>query len=71
MADSGWKEYFVNTKDKPPRALLVTALAYVNNRDAAIDLGSGALNDSMFLLKEGFKKVVANLGLNYSCQHYV
>lgn len=59
MTDGGWKKYFQNTKDKPPRALLVEALTYVHDRDAAIDLGSGALNDSLFLLKEGFRKVVA------------
>lgn len=59
MIDTGWKEYFENTKDKPPRALLLKALEYVSNRDAAIDLGSGALNDSIFLLKEDFKKVIA------------
>jgi len=59
MSDSGWKEYFERTRDKLPRPLLVKALAYVSSRDAAIDLGSGALNDSIFLLKEGFRKVVA------------
>jgi tellurite methyltransferase len=59
IQNNGWKEYFENTKNKPPRALLVKALEYIGNRDSAIDLGSGALNDSMFLLKEGFKKVVA------------
>lgn len=59
MADTGWKEYFENTKGKPTRTLLVKALEYVENRDAAIDLGSSALNDSIFLLKEGFNKVIA------------
>ena len=59
MTDTGWKGYFENTKDKPPRSLLVKALEYVSNRDTAIDLGSGALNDSIFLLKEGFRKVIA------------
>lgn len=35
------------------------AIEYVSNRDSAIDLGSEALNDSVFLLKEGFKRVIA------------
>jgi tellurite methyltransferase len=59
MSDSGWSEYFNNTKDKPARPLLVKALPYVEHREVAIDLGSGALNDSIFLLREGFRKVIA------------
>lgn len=59
MSDNGWKEYFNNTKDKPARPLLVKALPYVEHRELAIDLGSGALNDSIFLLREGFRKVIA------------
>src|ERR1700733_3592381 len=54
-----WKDYFENTKGKPPRPLLVTALGFVKNREEALDLGSGALNDSAYLISEGFKHVTA------------
>lgn len=56
---SDWKKYFEQTKNKPPRSLLVEALPYVKNRKRALDLGSGALNDSIYLLKEGFEEVTA------------
>ena len=59
MSDSVWREYFNNTKDKPVRPLLLKAIPYVKHREVAIDLGSGALNDSKFLLGEGFKRVIA------------
>ncbi len=54
-----WEKYFQNTKGKPPRPLLVEALAFVKNKDTALDFGSGALNESKFLLKEGFNHVFA------------
>ena len=54
-----WKDYFQNTKNKPPRPLLVKALSYVKNKNKCLDLGSGALNDSVYLISEGFKHVTA------------
>jgi tellurite methyltransferase len=54
-----WQEYYRNTKEKPPSGLLVRALEFIRKRDAALDLGSGALSDSRFLLKEHFLSVVA------------
>lgn len=54
-----WKEYFENTKDNPPRPLLVKALAFVRQKDNALDLGAGALNDSKYLLSQGFKNIIA------------
>ena len=54
-----WKIYFENTKNQPPRPLLVKALSFVKEKGLALDLGSGALNDSIYLLNEGFKHVVA------------
>lgn len=54
-----WKGYCSLTKNRPPRPLVVEALKYVNNKNICLDIGAGALNDSRFLLEEGFKKVVA------------
>ena len=56
---ANWLQYIDKTKHKPPRPLLVSALEYVNGKEAALDLGAGALNDSRYLLKFGFKKVTA------------
>lgn len=54
-----WQDYYKNTKDIPPRKLLVKAVEFVESRDAAIDLGASALNDAHYLLEQGFKKVIA------------
>ncbi len=59
MSDSTWQNYFEKTKSKPPRPLLVKALPFVKERRKALDLGSGALNDTVFLLKQGFEHVTA------------
>lgn len=53
--ESSWKNYHENTSgDYPPRPFLAKALNYVTNKEEALDLGAGALNDCKFLLKEGF-----------------
>ena len=54
-----WKGYINTTKNKPPRQLLVRALKNIKNTETALDLGAGALNDSKYLLKQGFKRVIA------------
>lgn len=54
-----WAGYINTTKNKLPRQLLVQALEYTKNREVALDLGAGALNESKYLLKSGFKKVIA------------
>lgn len=59
MSESIWKNYFEDTKDYPPRPLLVKTLPYVKERGEALDIGSGALNESRFLLSEGFDRVTA------------
>ncbi len=59
MTQQTWTEYFEQTKNKPPRSLLVEALKYDLKRDEAIDLGSGALNDVKYLLDQNFKHVAA------------
>jgi len=54
-----WKDYFENTKNNPPRPLLVKALESVNKKNEALDFGSGALNDSKYFLLQNFKHVTA------------
>lgn len=50
-----WKSYFKSTKNNPPNKLLVLANAvpYVNGKKA-LDLGAGTLNDSKYLVEQGF-----------------
>lgn len=57
--DSAWPEYYKNTEGKPPRPLLLKALPYVQEKLEALDIGSGALNESIYLLSNGFKHVTA------------
>jgi len=59
MSDHNWEEYVVKTKDKKPRPFLVKAAALVKNRNEALDLGSGALNDVRYFVTLGFKHVTA------------
>lgn len=54
-----WGEYFENTKDHPPRELLKMALPFVKERNEALDLGAGALNDARYLVGEGFRHITA------------
>jgi len=56
------KTYSERTKGRPPRELLVKAVAYVRQKDQALDLGPGALNDASFLLEQGFQTVAVNKG---------
>jgi len=59
MTDNTWLDYVEKTKSKPPRPLLVKALQFLERRDIALDLGAGALNDSIYLLSEKFVHVTA------------
>jgi hypothetical protein len=56
---NSWIQYYQNTKNRPPSLSLVRALNYVEKKDAALDLGSGALNESLYLVDRGYGKVVA------------
>ncbi len=57
--DNRWKTYFENTKDSKPRRLLVEAIGHVKEKNEALDLGSGALNDVRYLVSLGFKHITA------------
>ena len=59
MTETTWKEYVEQTKNGKPRPLLVKAVGLVDNKNEALDLGSGALNDVRYLVLEGFKHVTA------------
>jgi SAM-dependent methyltransferase len=56
---SPWSTYHERTKEAPPSKSLVEAIALVSEKDAALDVGAGALKDSKYLLQEGFDMVVA------------
>lgn len=53
-----WQTYHENTKERPPRESLQRALALVEERNTALDLGAGALTDTKYLIQEGFEKIV-------------
>ena len=57
--NEGWSSYFEATKGRPPQRLLMEGANYVPSKGAALDLGSGALQDTIFLLKIGFGHVIA------------
>lgn len=56
---SDWQKYYLLTKDRLPSTLLVKALSHVGKKEAVLDLGGGALKDSKFLIRKGFKEVIA------------
>ena len=56
---SKWVEYQNRVAGGKPRSLLVEALSYVEKRDAALDLGAGALTDAQLLLDQDFTEVIA------------
>lgn len=51
--------FYEKTKNGPPRPLLVEAIPYVRHKVSALDLGAGALSDSVYLLEQGFDHVTA------------
>jgi len=58
MTNKDWSDYYKATKTKPPRPLLVKVLEYVPDKGKAIDIGGGALNDTRYLLDQGFDVTV-------------
>ena len=57
--DDGWKDYYQKIKGRPPRQLLLDALACFNNdleedRRFAIDLGCGDGTETALLLERGW-----------------
>ena len=54
-----WNTYSERTKERPPQELTVKAVQYAHAKDRALDLGPGALNETAYLLDQGFKSVIA------------
>lgn len=54
-----WDEYLNKTKKSNPRPLLVEALKYVKKPGKALDLGCGAMNDTIKIFNADFKHVDA------------
>lgn len=52
--DLEWNGFIKNTKNKSPRQLTEKAVSWVENKNLALDIGAGALNDTKYLLKNGF-----------------
>jgi|CXWK01.1.fsa_nt_gi SAM-dependent methyltransferase len=59
MSENSWEKYVERTRDKKPRPLLVRAVALVADKNEALDLGSGALNDVRYLVTSNFRHVTA------------
>ncbi|MDB5266579.1 MAG: class SAM-dependent methyltransferase [Parcubacteria group bacterium] len=59
MSEHNWEQYYEQTKETPPRPSLVNAVELVQDKHEALDLGSGALNDTRYLLSVGFEHVTA------------
>lgn len=56
---SKWKQYFKKHTKRKPREQLVRAISFCKNKETALDLGAGTLIESRFLIKKGFKYIVA------------
>jgi tellurite methyltransferase len=54
-----WEEYYKRHSKRKPREQLVRAISYCHKKNEALDLGSGNLIESKFLVENGFKNVVA------------
>lgn len=54
-----WEIYYDKHRTRPVRPLLQRAVFLCEQRDSALDLGAGTLNETAFLLGSGFKRVVA------------
>ena len=55
-----WQEYYQNTQNRPPSKLLVEAVGFLDSKHKALDLGSGSLVDSKYLLSLGFDVVAVD-----------
>ncbi len=53
-----WSDYYLATKAIPPDELVVKAMDFVAQKNKAIDIGGGALKDSLYLLEQGFEVTV-------------
>jgi SAM-dependent methyltransferase len=54
-AKSAWSDYCKRTSNRPPRPFLLRALGYFDTPGFAIDLGCGAGNETLELLRRGWR----------------
>lgn len=59
--DLDWSSFIKETKNRSPRQITRTALPWVKNKGRALDIGGGALNDTKYLLENGFNVVLQQL----------
>jgi tellurite methyltransferase len=59
MNEGLFKKFINITKNKRTSPLLVKSINLLTNKEIALDLGAGALNDSIYLVKKGFQSVIA------------
>lgn len=56
---STWDTYYKKHTARKPREQLVRAVSFCKEKEYALDLGAGTLIESVFLLENDFKKVIA------------
>ncbi len=56
-----WVDFIKGTKNISPRQITKNALYWVKNKGHALDIGAGALNDTKYLLENGFKVDVVDI----------
>lgn len=56
-ATSPWGTYYERTKHLPPQESLIEAEELVIQKDAALDIGGGALRDTRHILAQGWKQI--------------
>ena len=49
-----WEDFYKFTKGRPPWPLLVNAVSLLPHKGRALELGSGAGRDTVYLLEQGF-----------------
>lgn len=54
ITDLDWTNFINGTRNRSPRQLTKNALSWVKNKGQALDIGGGALNDTKYLLENGF-----------------
>lgn len=54
-----WRLYYIAVHQRPPSYLAQLALRYITLHGTALDLGSGAFNDSKLFLETGFSEVIS------------
>ncbi|MDE1875102.1 MAG: class I SAM-dependent methyltransferase [Patescibacteria group bacterium] len=56
---NSWSTYYAAVANQPPSVLIQQAVSRLDRRDSALDLGSGTMRDSEYLLNQpvGFRRV--------------